>query len=76
VDLEKGNIDAEEIDKNDYLISWQRETTSFRYCHYTDEKEEAKLIDASGLELACSFESDGREGKGNKYLVLTNTSGV
>jgi 2-polyprenyl-3-methyl-5-hydroxy-6-metoxy-1,4-benzoquinol methylase len=76
VDLDKGNVVAKDLDKNDYLISWQRETTSFRYCHYTDEKEEVKLIDASGLDLASSFESDGREGKGNKYLVLTRSSGV
>lgn len=76
VDLEKGDIKAEDLDKNDYLISWERETTSFRYCHYTDEQEEQRLIAASGLELLSSFESDGREGRGNKYLVLTQPSGV
>lgn len=76
VEYQKGNLSEDELDKNDYLISWQRETTSFRYCHYTDDQEEKRLVSASGLELLNSFESDGREGKGNKYLVLTQTSGV
>ncbi|MDQ5951183.1 MAG: tRNA (uracil-5-)-methyltransferase [Patescibacteria group bacterium] len=76
VAYEKGDISEEQLDKNDYLISWQRETKSFRYCHYTDELEEQRLVAASELELLSAFESDGREGKGNKYLVLTQPSGV
>lgn len=76
VEYQKGNLDEDELDKNDYLISWQRETSSFRYCHYTDTQEEQRLIAASGLDVLSEFESDGREGKGNKYLVLSQTSGV
>lgn len=76
VTYDKANINKNDIDEHDYLISWERETTSFRYGHYTDEREEDKLIAASGLELLSSFESDGREGKGNKYLVLSQPGGV
>lgn len=76
VDLEEADLIAKNLDKNDFLISWERETSSFRYCHYTNQREEEQLVDASGLELLNSFESDGREGKGNKYLVLTQSSSV
>lgn len=76
VGYDKAGINEKDIDSNDYLISWERETTSFRYGHYTDESEEDKLITASGLHLLESFESDGREGRGNKYLVLSQPGSV
>ena len=63
-------IDQTQLEKNDYLLNWKRGSTAYRYCHYADQAEEKELIQASKLQLIDSFESDGKEGRGNKYLVL------
>lgn len=63
-------IDLTQLEKNDYLLNWKRGSTAYRYCHYADQAEEKELIQASKLQLIDSFESDGKEGRGNKYLVL------
>lgn len=76
VNYAKASLSPEDLEENDFLISWERGKSSFRYSHYANEKEEALLVAASHLELLNSFESDGKEGKGNKYLVLTRPSGV
>lgn len=66
------SLDQKQMQKHDYLLSWQRGSTAYRYCHYTDFAEEKELIKASNLFLIDSFESDGKEGRGNKYIILSN----
>jgi len=65
------SIDQSQLEPNDYLLSWQRGSTAYRYCHYTDREEERELVAVSGLKIIDTFESDGKEGRGNKYLVLS-----
>ena len=76
LEFNPGEIDLDQLEKNDHLIHWYRGKRTFRYCHYTDKVEEKRLIDASGLELESTFEADGKEGKGNTYLVLKKTKKV
>lgn len=63
-------IKENELEENDYFISWKRGTTAYRYCHYTDEVEQSELITAARFSLKKSFLADGREGEGNNYLIL------
>lgn len=76
VAFEQAELNPAQLDKNDFILSWNRGKKSIRYCHYADKDEEARLLSASELELLSSFESDGKEGRGNRYLVLTRPSEV
>ena len=76
VTFQPAELNPDQLDKNDFILSWSRGKKSIRYCHYADKAEEAQLLLASELELLSSFESDGKEGRGNKYLVLTRPVAV
>jgi len=67
---EEIHVNKEELEPHDYFVSWERGVTATRYCHFTPDYEEERLIAASELKLMDNFESDGKEGKGNKYLVF------
>jgi hypothetical protein len=41
-----------------------------RYCHHTDEAEEARLLADLPLEPRLAFVSDGRSGRLNRYRVF------
>lgn len=69
-DFEETDVDPDQLEKNDHLVHWYRGEKTFRYCHYSDEQEQERLIKASNLKLIDSFAADGKEGKGNTYLVL------
>lgn len=70
IDPANVHIDSEQLEPHDYFIPWERGVSAIRYCHYTPQYEEDRLIAASNLHLIRSFEADGKEGKGNKYLLL------
>ena len=61
---------ALQLEPNDYLLDWRRGARALRYCHYIDDSEHQKLIDASGLELVADFRADGVEGDLNRYSIL------
>lgn len=63
-------INGDQLEANDYLLSWDRGTRAYRYCHFTDNDEQRQLIDASNLTLINKYQADGKEGTGNTYLVL------
>jgi 2-polyprenyl-3-methyl-5-hydroxy-6-metoxy-1,4-benzoquinol methylase len=63
-------INSDELEANDYLLSWDRGTRAYRYCHFTDCDEQLQLIDESNLTLMNTYQADGKEGTGNTYLVL------
>ena len=64
-------IDPNDLEPNDYLLSWNRGENALRYCHFLTDEEEDKLILDSGLKKVYEFYADGKSGKMNKYLILT-----
>lgn len=74
IDPGQVSIDPAKLEPHDYFIPWERGVSAVRYCHYTPDHEEARLLAAAGLELIDSFEADGKEGKGNRYLILKRSS--
>lgn len=62
------------LEKNDFLLGWQDDTDTVRYCHHFCEEEIARLADAAstraGARLASRFEADGKSGRLNTYLVF------
>ncbi len=66
----KDKLGFEGLEKNDYILEWNRGNRSLRYCHYTDDKEFDNLVLDSGLEIVESFISDGKTRDLNKYYLL------
>ncbi|MEN8253328.1 MAG: class I SAM-dependent methyltransferase [Patescibacteria group bacterium] len=62
-------INKKELEKNDFILDWQRGKTAHRYCHSFTDEEIEKLVEESGLQLASSFNADGKENL-NRYAVL------
>lgn len=65
-------IDRADLGEGDYLLGWQGRPHAFRYCHSFGEGEVDALVAAvaSDAELVARFDSDGRSGALNTYLVL------
>ena len=67
-------LSADEVEKNDYLLSWQRSGYALRYVCYIDAEEMATLAKNAGLSVVSQFRSDGREGNLNLYTILQITT--
>ena len=58
------------VERHDYLLDWQRGETALRYCHYVDDAEHTRLIEATELESVADYRADGRTGDMNRYSAL------
>jgi SAM-dependent methyltransferase len=63
-------IDEEQLEDGDYLLAWGEGGRSFRYCHFADERETSRLIEASGLRVVAHYDDDGRDRNFNRYFIL------
>jgi 2-polyprenyl-3-methyl-5-hydroxy-6-metoxy-1,4-benzoquinol methylase len=60
-----------QLEPGDVLLRWgPASSPALRYCHHTDEAEEARLLAGLPLQDLRSFASDGRNGRLNRYRVL------
>lgn len=64
------DLDPEDVESNDYLLSWQRGGSGLRYVAYIDSSEIAELANSAKLRVAEQFYADGREGNLNLYTIL------
>lgn len=65
------NLDPAELEENDYLVSWHRDGTGYRYVNFISPKEMERLAKSTGLKVVEQFRADGREGNLNLYSVLS-----
>lgn len=66
-------IKTEELEPNDYILSWNRGVEAYRYCHHLDEQELLALeLSVTNYQLT-TFLADGKSGQLNRYLVLTKS---
>ena len=61
-------IDERELEAGDRLLRFDIDPRVFRFAHFADEAELARLASAPGLPLAMRFDSDGAGGIANAYL--------
>ena len=66
------NLSESDVEPGDYLLTWQREGSGFRYVSAIGAEETAYLASAAGMRETIQFRSDGREGYLNLYTVLTH----
>jgi len=71
MDWSEAGLSREDVEANDYLLSWQRDGLGFRYVAQLDETVIEDLASAAGLRIIDQFRSDGREGDLNLYSILT-----
>ncbi len=70
VDWSSVNVNSEDIENNDYLLTWGGNDSALRYVAHIDESEINSLAESAGLMVSAQFRSDGREGDLNLYSVL------
>lgn len=72
INWQVAGIDENELEHNDYLLSWNRDGYGFRYVCMIDKSETDRLAKKSKLRILAQFRDDGREGNLNLYSVLAN----
>jgi len=69
-ELTSSNIDLNQLEKNDYILRWEKGGRAYRYCHFINNDELKEIINELGMKVIKIFESDAKEGRGNKYILL------
>ncbi|MEO8581737.1 MAG: class I SAM-dependent methyltransferase [Patescibacteria group bacterium] len=64
------DLDQTQLEKNDFLLDWQRGEHAIRYCHLIDQKEIERLVETLSLTKVAQFYADGKENQSNIYVVL------
>lgn len=62
----------EDVEPNDYLLTWQRGGLAYRYAAMIDEEQTAAMAEEAGLKIMGHFLADGREGDLNLYTILAS----
>ena len=70
--LQQLQIDLDALEKNDYLLGWQDQTHTWRYCHHFTQGELEDLVAqlAPQARMCAQFSADGKEGNLNRYIVF------
>ncbi|MFQ5398663.1 MAG: class I SAM-dependent methyltransferase [Anaerolineae bacterium] len=66
----KVNIPQDDLEPDDYLLTWNRDGSALRYVCFIDEKSLTELTDEAGLHVLTCFRADGKEGNLGLYMVL------
>lgn len=66
----KLKVDIKELEDGDYFLGWKN-GEDYRYTHIYGVDEQRELVESSGLKTLEHFESDGKTGRTNKYLILS-----
>ena len=66
----KAGLRQDDLEQNDYLLTWSKGGRGLRYVCFIDEAELASIATRAGLQIETTFRSDGREGNLNLYSVM------
>lgn len=70
--LQQLQISSDALEKNDYLLGWQDQPHTWRYCHHFTQGELEDLVAqlAPQARMCAQFSADGKEGNLNRYIVF------
>ncbi|HET6445602.1 MAG TPA: class I SAM-dependent methyltransferase [candidate division Zixibacteria bacterium] len=71
VDWSNASLHIEDVEPNDYLMTWGTTADALRYVSHIDSDAVISLADSAGLVVVTQYRSDGREGDLNLYSVLS-----
>lgn len=64
-------LNAEQLDPNDYFLDWQSDSSVLRYCHHTTDGEIDRLLGALNCAQEVErYSADGRNNDLNRYVIL------
>jgi tRNA (uracil-5-)-methyltransferase TRM9 len=66
---EIAGFNATDLENNDFIMSWERGQTAYRYCHYCDDLEIKNWFPTHEWEILDTFSADAKEGNANMYLI-------
>lgn len=69
-------IDESQLEPGDHLLPWGQHGSAVRYCHFVDDAEAERLVQATGLDVAQCYVADGRERCLNRYFLLRSRGGA
>ncbi len=69
---EPAGIDPIRLEPNDYLLSWGRGGSGWRYVAYLDSETMNEAAASAELRIVNEFRADGREGDLNLYTLLAS----
>ncbi|MBP7842567.1 class I SAM-dependent methyltransferase [Candidatus Woesebacteria bacterium] len=72
--LNQYDLNLTNLEKNDFILDWNRGHNALRYCHFTDETEQKRLVTEAQAELVKTYFADGKEGNVNQYVILIHKS--
>lgn len=72
VEPELVGLTKAELEPNDYILSWERGTTAWRYCHLVDYQEFRDLLPKEAINVE-HYVADGKEGNLNQYFIVSTT---
>ena len=70
--LQQLQIDPDALEKNDYLLGWQNQTHTWRYCHHFSQSELEDFVAqlAPQARMCAQFSADGKGENLNRYIVF------
>ena len=71
VEWSEAGLKQDDLEQNDYLLSWSKGGRGLRYVCYIGEADLASMAEEAGLQMETTFRSDGREGNLNLYAVMS-----
>jgi SAM-dependent methyltransferase len=63
------NLEKEDFRQEDYILSWVKRETAYRYSHFYDDTEIFEYLDRLGLKLFDRYYADGRHSNRNEYFI-------
>lgn len=66
-------IDENDLEKNDYLLTWEKGAKKYRYCHFSDLKEIKNIIKNIDLKIINHYYADGKNNEMNLYVIFQKT---
>lgn len=65
------SLDSDSLEDNDFILGWQNQPNTYRYCHFVDQLEMEKIVKIAGnCSIENSFLADGKTEQLNRYFVL------